>query len=268
MLMKHFNALTILWVNFIYLRGCTGNEEVESKTGFVVGGDFRNTYGVAGGSFIPFQDVHEEVEKCVEFTDIDLVDNKLGTANFYVSTPNYNVFKGIDLVPERKNDYKHADLNGEMFFKEFNFEDARYFNERVVLRTCTLPASEDGFTWTVQRLGPFESHGNYDWWQLGWTDVGYFKEILDKHPDGVYVDLQNAGPIEDGTWKRLEYPPIHVHHAHVLRDPKLEKVRAKTTFSNYNFSLTVEQHGDYQCLRKNGGIGCLMQNFGKGNAKW
>jgi hypothetical protein len=266
--MKQLIALIILWVCSIDVRSCSGNEEVESKTGFVVGGEFLNNHGVAGGSFIPFKDAHEEVEKCVEFTDMDLADIKLGTANFYVSTPNYNVFKGIDLVPERKNDYKHADFGGDIFFKEFDFEDARYFNEKVMLRTCTIPASEEGFTWTVQRLGPFESHGNYNWWQLGWTDVGNLKEILDKNPDGVYIDLQNVGPIEDGTWKRLEYPPIHIHHAHVLLDPKLENVRAKTTFSKYNFSLIVEQHGDYQCLSKDGGIGCLMQNFGKGNAKW
>jgi len=192
----------------------------------------------------------------------------MGTANFYVSTPNYNHFKGIDLVPERKEDYKHADFNGDLFMKNFNFEDSRYFNERVVLRTCSVPASEDGFTWTVQRLGPFESHGNYDWWQLGWSNVGNFKEVLEKHPDGVYVDLQNVGPIEDTTWKRLEYPPMHVHHVHVVPDPKLDNVRTKTTFAKYNISLLVEQHGDYQCLQKDGGIGCFTQNFGKRNAKW
>ena len=49
--------------------------------------------------------------------------------NFYVSTPNYNRFKGVDLVPERKDDYKQADFNGDLYYKNFNFEDARYFNE-------------------------------------------------------------------------------------------------------------------------------------------
>jgi hypothetical protein len=262
------NLLLLLFVIISFNSSCCVKEEVETKTGFVVGGEFRNTHGVAGGSFIPFRDVHGEVEKCTEFTDIDLADNKLGTANLFVSTPNYNTFKGIDLVPERKGDYINGDLFGQLFTQNLNFEDARYYNEKVILRTCTIPASEEGFTWTVQRLGPFESHGNYDWWQLGWTDVGNFKEILDKHPDGVYVDLQNVSPIEDGTWKRLGYPPIHVHHVHVIPDPKSEIVRFKSSFENYNFTLFVEQHGDYQCFEKDGGIGCLMQNFGKGNAKW
>jgi hypothetical protein len=243
-------------------------KEVESETGFVVGEEFHNTYGTADNLFKPFNDIHEEIEKCTSFTDISLADNIGGTANFYVSTPNYNSFKGVDLVPERKDDYKQADFNGDLFYKNFNFEDARYFNEKIKLRTCTMQSSEEGFTWTVQRIGPFESHGNYDWWQFGWSNLGNFKEILDKNPAGVVVDLQNVGPIEDGTWKRLEYPPIHIHHVHAIPDPKFDLVRQRTTFAKYNISLLVEQHGDYQCLQKDGGIGCLMQTFGKGNGKW
>lgn len=284
-----------------YSRKSTTTPQISSKTvevkGFVVGEEFHNTFGAAEENAVRWNDVHGDIEKCTQFTEIDLADNIGGTANFFVSTPNYNVrfyftytiifffkyfinilltikaFKGIDLVPESKDQYRNADNNGAFFYDNFNFEDARYYNEPVKLQTCSIPATvreeaDEGFTWTVQRLGPFESQGNYDWWQLGWSNLGNFKEVLDKNPGGIYIDLQNVGPIKDGTWERIGYPPIHIHHAHAIPDPNFNLVRQRTTFAKYNISLLVEQHGDYQCLDKDGGLGCLMQTLGKGRGKW
>ena len=52
------NLLLLLLIIISFNSSCCLKEEVETKTGFVVGGEFRNTHGVAGGSFIPFRDVH------------------------------------------------------------------------------------------------------------------------------------------------------------------------------------------------------------------
>lgn len=64
---------------------------------------------------------------------------------------------------------------------------------------------EDG-AWHVQRVGPFLSDGGYDWWQLGWSDVGMLKEVLAKFPEGIDITSTIMTPVlEDGT--RLGFPP-------------------------------------------------------------
>jgi hypothetical protein len=75
-------------------------------------------------------------------------------------------------------------------------------------------------------------------------------------------------PIEDGTWKRLQYPPIHLHHVHAIPDPKFDLVRQRTALAKYNASMLMEQHGDYQYLQNDEGILYLMQAIGKEYDKW
>ena len=74
------------------------NQKDTSKTatefevkGSVVGEGFHNTFGGAEENSVLWNDIHADIEKCTQFTEIDLADNIGGTANFYTSTPNYNV---------------------------------------------------------------------------------------------------------------------------------------------------------------------------------
>lgn len=232
-------------------------------------GEFINNYGAPTRKDKPFSSVlHHEIEKCTEFTDEYLKDIKGGTAVFYTSSEQYDAWKGHELVPERIYEYKQFNGNGDVIYKNYDFDNARYYSDELKVRTCHVKSEKEGFTWTVQRLGPFSSIGNYDWWTFGWTNFGHFKEVLAEHPNGIIVDSQHICPIKDGTWELLGLPPIHQHHVHISRDPLGDKVHQKTTVDKYSLELIGEQHGDYQCLEENGGLDCLMKTWPEGSGKW
>ena len=140
-------------------------------------------------------------------------------------------------------------------------------DEEVIISRCRAPLEDDDGEeggWVVERVGPMYATGGYDWWQIGWTDVGGFSEVLEKHPDGFDIDAKAMMPVaEDG--RRLGHPPIHIHHIHVVATLG---VRPRNKMRNlcygnfqekscYNSSLFMEQHGDYQCNVEDDGIECL-----------
>jgi len=100
--------------------------------------------------------------------------------------------------------------------------------------------------------------------------VGNLDGILEKHPDGIDIDIKAMMPVaQDG--RRVGHPPVHIHHIHAV--PRLG-VRARNNVRSlcfgakllgstiqekncYNSSLFMEQHGDYQCNVEDDGIECL-----------
>jgi hypothetical protein len=226
-----------------------------------VRGEFKDTFGVSNPKYLPVYDdsAWDEILACKEFTSEKLSDVVDGTANFYGSTKSFSEFQGIDLIPENKEKYLRAPITGKMYYDKLNYNDARGITKELVLRSCSVASKEDGWTWNIQQVGPFESHGNYDWWQIGWHDMGKLKPVLEKHPQGIIIDKHIMVPVEDGTRKRLGHPPIHIHHIHVCADRYGKSVRPRHGFKSYNVSLAVEQHGDYQCIEEEGGLDCLAE---------
>jgi len=196
--------------------------------------------------------------------------DKYGTANYYKNTPEFSDWKGVDLIPESKDYYEKGSpyVRGGL---NFTGHTDIMGNEEIMMQRCKVPR-DDGKPggWVVDRVGPFYATGGYDWWQIGWSNVGGFQGILDEHPDGIDVDIKAMVPVtEDG--RRVGHPPIHIHHIHVV--PRMgvrprNKIRqgclhthiigATVTEKNcYNSSLIMEQHGDYQCNVEDDGIDCL-----------
>ena len=125
--------------------------------------------GVAKKEYMPaFSSEHVGELKC-DFDTQAMKDIKFATANFYPSTTSFAKFQGVDLLPERKHEYLRtpAGLPSRFFLDNLNFDDARYITPEIMVKSCSVPSAEKGWTWNIQRFGPFESHGNYDWWQLG-----------------------------------------------------------------------------------------------------
>ena len=77
-------------------------------------------------------------------------------------------------------------------------------------------------------MGPFETTGNYDYTQIGWHDFGNLGPDLEKHPEGILLDKHAMVPVEDGTWKPLGHPPLHIHHIHLMQDKYGDSVRSRT----------------------------------------
>lgn len=195
----------------------------------------------------------------------------LSTINFYPTTSDFRKFHGIDMVPENKQNY----VRTERFVQTLNFVDKnRVSIDIMTMQECRLP-QDDGGAWHVQRVGPFNSTGGYDWWQIGWSDAGMLSEALALHPEGVDVVNTVLVPVlEDGT--RLGHPPVHIHHIHFVAQQgvrfrnMMRGICVSTTGVTqlqmdslvkekncYNSSLFFEQHGDYQCRVEDDGIECL-----------
>ena len=196
--------------------------------------------------------------------------DKYGTVNYYKSTHDFSEWNGVDLIPESKDYYEKGSpyVRGGL---NFTAHTDIMGDEEITMQRCKVPR-DDGKPggWVVDRVGPFYATGGYDWWQIGWSNLGDFESILKDHPEGFDVDIKAMMPVaQDG--RRLGHPPIHIHHIHAV--PRMgvrprnrirnlcmhtQIIGATITEKNcYNSSLVMEQHGDYQCNVEDDGIECL-----------
>ena len=180
---------------------------------------------------------------------------KDATVNFYPSTEAWANFKGDDLVPENKYLWpSSAPLKTHLATKK----------ERSVFAADCEIGNDDGSAWSIQRIGPFKSTGNYDWWQLGWGDALRSKDKLKAHPEGLYI-METFMAGVDMQGKVLDFPPIHVHHIHLGPGERaIYRVDNKwCTFDSdqcsHPYSVIAEQHGDYVCLPEDGGPDCYFE---------
>ena len=191
----------------------------------------------------------------------------LATVNYYPTTLDFQQFRNHDLIPENKKLYSFGNrLRKGHPAPGFNNE-----GQQVMHGTCEFSTPEGG-TWTSERIGPFYSTGGYDWWQVGWADLFGLKKKLKGHPGGIYVDA-NTIAVTDKEGNPFDYPPIHIHHIHVLGQPGV-RPRKGEYFCGinapkpcYNWSHFFEWHGDYNCRWDMGGTDCLYESYPDGTAK-
>ena len=211
------------------------------------------------------QTIQEVTSRCeFEFQPMSSVLDG-ATFNFYPSTEDWATYKGTDLVPENKH----------LYLRTGDYPWGRNFatnkDTTVLAAECDIENNDES-TWSIQRIGPFKSTGNYDWWQFAWNDVLRFKEKLKSMPDGLYVLNHFAAPVNsDGD--ALDFPPIHIHHVHVSPGAH-NSYRAANSRCAYDaemcshpFHVLAEQHGDGVCLPEDGGTDCYLEDLPDGYGK-
>ena len=106
--------------------------------------------------------------------------------------------------------------------------------------------------WHAYTIGPLYTAGGYSWTSVS----AFFADDLEIYGgnDFLAVDKYILGNI-DATKKMLGYPPIHQHHFHWFDngDPQ-------------GFGGQHSYHGDWQCTRDEGGIGCALNSAPPGYA--
>jgi hypothetical protein len=186
--------------------------------------------------------------------------------NFYKDNVDFDAFVGIDMVPENHHMFKYGSPWGSKL-------DTSSIPPKTMKGSVCELELEDGSYWTVNRIGPFKTHGGYDWTQMGWDNLWDLRNKLQKYPEGIYVLDQFSSPVTaDGT--RLGNPPIHVHHIHIGPTPG---VRQRGEFINcllndhscYDPTRVLEHHGDYECTRDKDGLGmdCVTESIPQGYGK-
>jgi len=244
----------------------------------------HDTFGMAGPGFPPpYEKGIEELRCDLKYRDAATIEKFVLT--YYPSSNHFRDYNGTDMVPERHFEYKAAGVKflGKTFYGYSKYPKKLHpwvpgvngpaaQSQRIKLAECDIP-QPDGGAYSVQRVGPLVSTGNYDYWQFGWQDVWKIGEKLKRHPDGIMFTSSFSGAVE-GSGKVLGHPPIHIHHIHVMPAPgvvtKMMRLKCSSGESArdcYVPRLAVEQHGDYQCTPADGGIDCLFERTADGYAK-
>ena len=102
-----------------------------------------------------------------------------------------------------------------------------------------------GSHWVATQIGPFTSHGGYDWWDVKWNDAARLSMWLKQYHTLAVARFMEVGV--DATGQALGFPPIHLHHSHTTPGDH----RARDALS-----WLFRGSGDQQCGASAGGIGC------------
>lgn len=225
-----------------------------------------DTYGMAGeGWDRPYVHLEELHKQCkFKYENAHETGHDSLVVNFYAGLEEYKNYDGVDMVYERHAEYP---ANEWQHLPEWspgcpNSKCPKTQRQRILFGDCEI-TDDSGGAYHIQRIGPFNSTGNYDYWQLGWSDVFGLSRILSAHPEGVMFDMGFYGPVAS-TGEILGHPPMHIHHIHVLPQPG---VKTKMMQWEYRPSLLMEQHGDYECTPGDGGFGCLFEKTAVGTVK-
>jgi hypothetical protein len=184
------------------------------------------------------------------------------TLQWYSNTQDWQTFKGYDLVPERHG----------IGSAKFRSLDAKTFGSNIKGGRCKI--TDDGDSeWVLERIGPFKSTGDYDWWQFAWDDTFQTRKILKEYPDGYFILNHFSGAV-DANGVVLPFPPIHVHHVHCspgtvnpYRAVMAKCFMGEESECHQAYRTIFEQHGDYQCTEEDGGTRCLLEDMPHGYGK-
>ena len=196
----------------------------------------------------------------VKFSDA----RSLATVNYFPSTPAFQNFENLDLIPENSHLYpRYNKLRGGGSYANEGFE--------VRHKHCEVPSDSDGGTWSIEMIGPMYSTGGYDWWQLGWADLWKLGDKYDEHGT-IYVTDASIVTRDAKTGTTLGYPPIHIHHIHIGPQPGVRPRTGEYDCGSLpkpcnNVSWFFEWHGDYECDDDEGGADCLYEKSPKGIAR-
>jgi len=190
--------------------------------------------------------------------------------NHFADNVAYDEFRGIDFTPHNLDKYpEHSHWR----------EGLRPHSggPAVVGGICELPPKRSGdLHHTLMRVGPFTSNGGYDWWQFAGHDVlNMSRHLAGGRTIGLNVHWVTA--INAATGSPLGYPPMHVHHIHLVptkpwlryqwathstsswRDV-LEHMSNSQGAAYYVPNYVAEQHGEWDlCAISADAQGCFAE---------
>ena len=185
-------------------------------------------------------------------------------AVWFKDTATYDAFAGIGLGHSMK-------FYDQALLQPANQTMLDYLVPGGVMREgfCTTAIPGEDAHWRSQKVGPFQSRGGTDWWQLGWSDVCRVNQLLDQGArEGTRLGLtaHYSAPL-DSAGAPLGIPPIHVHHIHI--DPfkgGYEPGNVGSTCMLWgqhcaDGSTVMQHHGDRQCTGQDGGVDCFADYY-------
>lgn len=152
----------------------------------------------------------------------------------YTSNSAYSKFAGFDLTGHNHDKYERSQWYWPLLNR------TKIQNDVNLSVSFCKEDEADGSTWHVQRIGPLVSRGGYDWWQMSAFDVGSLSNVLETR--GHIALVENYMGAVTASGRGIGYPPIHVHHIHVV--PTKGVLRFQREDRLYSPNYVFEHHGD------------------------
>ena len=196
--------------------------------------------------------------------------------NHFANNTVYDAFNGTDYTPHNLINYPdHSHWRKGLRPRPPG-------SKPVVGGLCdTASTLDDGLQYTLMRVGPFTSNGGYDWWQF----AGHDALRLSRHLKGgqtIGLSSHWVIAVEVQSGKPLGYPPMHVHHIHLVPSKPWLRYQWATPatggWRNFIHHLTqeqgaayyvpnyvMEQHGEWDlCDVHETGEGCFVEALPRG----
>jgi len=146
------------------------------------------------------------------------------TAHWF-SNKGYDLFNGTDFTP-----WNHQNFPVNSGWRKTRPVEAE--SSTLLYSLCEL-REPDRSQWNVIRVGPFRTHGGYDWTQFEGHNVFELADEVRRH--GTLQILEHyAVAVDEQSGKPFGYPPIHVHHVHAV--PRKRYLRYQWPFGQMSFS--------------------------------
>jgi len=163
--------------------------------------------------------------------------------NHFANNEIYDSFEGTDYTPHNLKNYpEHS------HWRKMRSRPAG--SPRILGGLCDVESEgkDEELSYTIMRVGPFTSNGGYDWWQF----AGHDALRLSRHVSGgrtIGINSHWVVGIDATTGLPLGYPPMHVHHIHLVPSKPYLRYQwptpATASWRDVLHALTTQQAGAY-----------------------
>lgn len=161
--------------------------------------------------------------------------------NHFANNEIYDAFEGTDYTPHNLKNYPD-----HSHWRKMRPRPAG--SPRVLGGLCDVDSDSEDLSYTIMRVGPFTSNGGYDWWQF----AGHDALKLSRHVSGgrtIGINSHWVVAIEVASGEPLGYPPMHVHHIHLVPTKPYLRYQwptpATSSWRDVLNALTTQQAGAY-----------------------
>ncbi|KAL1521492.1 hypothetical protein AB1Y20_021154 [Prymnesium parvum] len=142
-------------------------------------------------------------------------------------------------------------------------KNASLASGRLQVGECTAPSTdgEVNGTWHTQWVGPFTTHGGYDWTTVSWVDPAFIMRGR-RRGESVGLAAHWMGPVDVQRTQALGLPPLHLHHVHMTASPDDTFL---SPFLQWHHGRVIMTHGDWNFDgmpgEENGTVDAMGQDY-------
>jgi len=154
------------------------------------------------------------------------------------------------------SDYQigYAFDTSKQWWSEMN--DSLFTIPQMNVHRCTQNLQKLDAQFIIDKLGPFNSSGGYDWHVVKYADTFGLASV--NNSSSLFIIEGSILPV-DLQGAILPSPPIHAHHWHINSGGNGDVCFIDGFCAEENGLWVLQTHGDSMCRVDHGGVGCYFQ---------